>query len=163
MPSLPVADTSVLQYLHHLGLIDLLPQLFGGVVVPAAVADELAVGRRQGCLVPDVSTLAWVEVVPNIAEAEAVSAARHHRGERQVIAVACERGAQTLLDDRPARRTANQMAVSGTVGILAAAKQLGILRMLRPELDRLAGLGFRLDQGFRRHVLAQVGEEDDDA
>ena len=39
---LVVADTSVTQYLHQLGLLDLLRALYAEVTVPEAVAAEVA-------------------------------------------------------------------------------------------------------------------------
>ncbi|HEX3530296.1 MAG TPA: hypothetical protein VH988_24810 [Thermoanaerobaculia bacterium] len=55
-----ICDTSPLQYLFQLGLIDLLPALAGRVVVPPAVEAELAVGRSLGLQLPDLIALDWV-------------------------------------------------------------------------------------------------------
>ena len=43
-----IADTSPLQYLFQLGLLDVLHELYGNVLVPEAVRDELLVGRSLG-------------------------------------------------------------------------------------------------------------------
>jgi predicted nucleic acid-binding protein len=40
-----IADTSPLQYLFQVGLINLLPSLYGQVAIPEAVDRELAAGR----------------------------------------------------------------------------------------------------------------------
>ena len=40
----------------------LLPALTGKVIIPPAIADELAVGRRAGIDVPEVELLEWIEV-----------------------------------------------------------------------------------------------------
>ncbi len=37
MPGVVISNTSPLQYLHQAGLLDLLPRLFGRVIVPQAV------------------------------------------------------------------------------------------------------------------------------
>lgn len=50
-----IADTSPLQYLFQIGVLDLLPGLFGEVLVPEAVRDELQVGRSLGFHVPDLA------------------------------------------------------------------------------------------------------------
>lgn len=57
-----VSNTSPLQYLHQLGLLDLLPRLVGRVTVPQAVVDELEAGRSLGHDLPEVTSLAWVTV-----------------------------------------------------------------------------------------------------
>jgi len=51
-----VADTSVLQYLFQADGIHLLPALYGQVVVPVAVAEELDEGRSLGHALPDPQT-----------------------------------------------------------------------------------------------------------
>lgn len=43
-----ICDTSPLQYLHQIGLLYLLPSLFGTIQVPLAVAAEMGEGRRRG-------------------------------------------------------------------------------------------------------------------
>ena len=48
-----IADTSPLQYLFQLGFLDVLHELYGNVLVPEAVRDELLVGRSLGIDVPD--------------------------------------------------------------------------------------------------------------
>jgi hypothetical protein len=47
-----VSNTSPLLYLHQIGQLDLLRQLYGRVVVPEAVAKELARGAQLGIAVP---------------------------------------------------------------------------------------------------------------
>lgn len=61
-----VVDTSALQYLCQVGLLDLLPRLYGQIMVPGAVAAELEAGRTQGTMLPDMAALAWVIIrTPN--------------------------------------------------------------------------------------------------
>lgn len=86
-----ISDTSPLQYLHQLRLLDLLPALFGRVIDPESVVAELAEGRELAVDLPDIETLGWVEV-------RAVSLPAHLRlvrdlgpGEREVLALALER------------------------------------------------------------------------
>lgn len=55
-------NTSPLQYLHQAGLIDLLQKLYGTTVIPEAVAEELAEGRRRGVVLPDLLQLSWVAI-----------------------------------------------------------------------------------------------------
>jgi hypothetical protein len=61
-----ISDTSPLQYLHVIRQLPLLEQLYGQIVVPQAVIDELNVGRQQGYDVPDCSAYDWIqpETVP---------------------------------------------------------------------------------------------------
>ncbi len=45
--------------------------------------------------------------------------------------------------------------LSGTLGILLLAKERDLLKTLKPVLDHLQKLGFRLDDGTRRIVLSR--------
>jgi hypothetical protein len=65
-----------------------------------------------------------------------------------------------LLDEQPARRLATSLGlrVIGTVGLLMAAKQRGLLTKIRPELDRLLAVRFFMDQNLYDRVIAQAGE-----
>jgi hypothetical protein len=64
-----VADTSVIQYLFQIGLLDLLFTLYPRISIPEAVANELAEGRKHGVELPDDDAMARFEVlsvdVPN--------------------------------------------------------------------------------------------------
>jgi hypothetical protein len=57
-----IVDTSPLQYLFQVGLLDLQRGLFGTVQVPEAVRDELQVGQSLGFNVPDPSMFPWMLV-----------------------------------------------------------------------------------------------------
>ena len=54
MPNV-IADTSPIQYLYQTNLLDLLPQIYGYIIIPQAVVDELAEGLALG-----VSLLGYV-------------------------------------------------------------------------------------------------------
>jgi hypothetical protein len=83
-----VTNTSPLLYLHQLGLLDLLPRMYGRVVVPSAVVGELSDGARLGYDVPAPSTLPWVfvEAPPGAVILPMVTALGD--GERAAIALA---------------------------------------------------------------------------
>ncbi|WP_207765395.1 hypothetical protein [Cuspidothrix issatschenkoi] len=46
--SLVIVNTSPLLYLHQVGHLGLLQKLYGEVITPPAVIEELAVGKNQG-------------------------------------------------------------------------------------------------------------------
>ena len=54
-----ICNTSPLQYLFQVDLLNLLPSLYGEVIVPEAVLVEIADGRRQGVVLPDIESLPW--------------------------------------------------------------------------------------------------------
>ncbi len=61
MPDI-VCNTSPLQYLHQLGLLDTVKTLVGQWIVPPAVVAELAEGRARGVDLPNLGELNWVTI-----------------------------------------------------------------------------------------------------
>lgn len=156
-----IADTSPLQYLFQLELLDILPTLYGQVLVPEAVFREVAAGRARGVALPVLESLPWIgfrrvssaPVLPLVPDLGA--------GEREVLALAVELADPlVLLDDALARRFARRLEIpmTGTVGLLLKAKQIGRIERVGPFLDRLDELNFRLDEATRISVLKLAGE-----
>jgi hypothetical protein len=156
-----ISDTSPLQYLFQAGVLDLLPHLFGTVLVPPAVADELRAGRDLGVSLPEIDGLNWV-IVRSPSSASALSLGHGlGDGEREALTLALENGGTTvLLDDSLARRVARTLGlpVVGTLGILLRAKHAGLLSEILPVVDRLGALRFRLHPATRGAVLKLAGE-----
>ena len=139
-----IFDTSPLQYLYQLGLIDLIPKLMKQIVVPQAVVDELAQGSRIGVAVPDPLKLEWVTVERVDSAHLLLLAWDLGPGEREALALALQEAeGLVILDDGLARLAAKTLQIPhmGTLGILLRAKQAMLLPAVKPFLDRLqAGL-----------------------
>ena len=155
-----ISDTGPLSYLHRLGLLTLLPTLFGRILAPPAVVAELNAGHRLGRDLPDVAALDWIEIRTPSAEAlrgiDGLGA-----GETEALALALALGdAIVLLDDGAARGHATRLGlrITGTVGLLLLAKERSLIVRLAPELDRLSTFGFRLADPVRVAALRRAGE-----
>jgi predicted nucleic acid-binding protein len=156
-----ICDTSPLQYLHQLGLLHLLPDMAGKVICPPAVAEELAVGKKAGIEVPEVERLEWIEVRSPLSLAALPLVTDLGPGESQVLALALEMpGTVVILDDFLARRTAEalHMPLTGTLGVLLAAKRAGLIDAIAPILERLQALRFRVSPATRAALLKFAGE-----
>jgi uncharacterized protein len=57
-----ISNTSPLQYLYQAELLDLLPRLYGQIIVPESVVAELAEGHARGIALPDPVDLPWVVI-----------------------------------------------------------------------------------------------------
>ncbi|OGV66361.1 MAG: hypothetical protein A2498_15440 [Lentisphaerae bacterium RIFOXYC12_FULL_60_16] len=156
-----VCNTSPLQYLHQLGLLTLLERLARRVWVPSAVVKELEIGRSSGINLPDITLLPWVtERIPEC-EAALDLVLNLGAGETEVLMLAREiPGTLVVLDDRLARRMAKYMGIPirGTLGVLLDAKKAGYIPLIKPMLDRLQELQFRMDQKTYSLVLKLAGE-----
>ena len=145
----------------QLGLLDLLPDFYGEILIPESVVREIAAGRALGVALPELNTLPWIKVrgVAGLAVLPLVSDLG--AGEREVLALALEADQPlVVLDDALARRVARRLdlALTGTLGLLLKAKQAGRIARLEPLLDRLEALNFRLDPDTRLSVLRLAGE-----
>ena len=102
-----IADTSGLQYLHRLGLLHVLQQQYGTVVVPEAVLREIETGAAVGAVVPDIARVAWIQVEAVPGNSLQQVATSLGRGEREVIGLALAKpDPLVILDDTEARREA---------------------------------------------------------
>src|SRR5712671_8198561 len=128
-----VADASPLNYLIQINCDGLLRDLYGSVLVPASVIEEL--GHPS---VPDVVTgwllnlPSWIDV-RSVASCEDATLQNLDRGERDAIQLAEEQRAGLLLiDERLGRSEAKRrgIATTGTLGTLLAG---GIRRLVDPE------------------------------
>lgn len=156
-----VSNTSPLQYLHQLGLLSLLPRMVGRVLIPPGVEAELEAGHRLGIDVPLIRNLQWIEVRPPRGQHIAMLVHDLGLGETEAMLLALETPASiVLLDDGLARRTAEALRLrfTGTMGVLLDAKKAGLVAELRPVIDQLQALGFRLSLSTRETVLALAGE-----
>lgn len=156
-----IANTSPLQYLFQLDLLDFLPHLYGEILVPERVLWELHNGVDRGVHLPDLRSIAWIRICRVQGVAILPLVAGLGMGEREVLALALELEAPlVILDDALARRFAQRLdlPLTGTLGLLLKAKQQGRIDRVRPCLDRLEALRFRLDASTRASVLELANE-----
>jgi predicted nucleic acid-binding protein len=156
-----IANTSPLQYLFQLGLLQLLPDFYAEVSVPAGVVQEVHSGITRGVALPDLDSLPWLRICEARNAALLPLAVSLGAGEREVLALAVERvDPLVILDDALARRFAVRLRLrlTGTLGLLLKAKETGRIESVRPYLDRLEDLSFRLDGATRRSVLTLANE-----
>lgn len=160
--SIVVSDTSPIRALAHLGTLDLLPKMFGEVLIPPAVASELEAPRPRFKPI-SVQGMDFARIqAPRNRETIAELLAALGPGEAEALALAIEiRADAILIDEAAGRAVAIQrgLAPLGVLGILLRAKQRGLIRELKPLLDQLQNeLGFFISIELRLEVLEQAGE-----
>lgn len=107
----------------------MLEKLYGQVILPEAVFQELTSVALVERHTRAIATLPWVQVRP-VADRRFVETllAELDRGEAEAIAVAREVHADLLLiDERRGRRVASRfgLKLTGLIGVLAEAKRHG--------------------------------------
>ena len=156
-----ICNTSPFQYLHQIDQLRILPALAGQITTPPAVVDEIAVGRSVGVDLPDLSQMAWIVVRKPASQSALPLISDLGAGESEVLMLALEiPDARVILDDMLARRVAESLNIcfTGTLGLLLDAKQAGLISELRPVLDHLQALRFRLSPITYQAVLKLAGE-----
>ena len=150
-----VADTSPIRYLLLIGLIQLLPELFGDIIVPPAVWLELRnpsapeAVRRFMSSPPD-----WIHQKSLIAEPRAILTVLD-AGEREALELALQLQARLVLIDESEGRQAAlrvKLEVRGTIGILieaAVARKID----LTEALDKLARTSFYITPVLRDFAI----------
>ena len=152
-----VSDNGPIGFLVQIGREDLLPRLYGEVLIPPAVKTEL---KRSSTPLEVREWIAappgWLTEKPPVTP---VSTERRGWGEREATQLAKERGALLLCDDGPGRGEARRQGVktTGTLGILQAAHVKGWLD-IEAGLDELrTRTGFRFpDKAFLSHIVAEA-------
>jgi len=151
-----VSDTGPLNYLSLIGHLDVLPTLYGQVVIPRAVADELSRPASPAAIRAQIQAPpAWLQIDDAPAVAAELSALG--AGEQQAIALAESLHADLLLcDDRDAREAAvaRQIRVVGTLGVLQEAAQAGLLD-LASALNSLSKTNFRIAKPLIERILRE--------
>jgi uncharacterized protein len=118
---LVVADSSPLIYLSRVGALHVLPALFGDVLVPRVVWEEISEKRPTARGIA-LRQAAWLRVVENPSAQVDLGL---DAGETAAILVAESLHADLLLiDERVGRKVAQErgLAVRGTVGMLVQAR-----------------------------------------
>jgi predicted nucleic acid-binding protein len=156
-----VSNTSPLYYLHQIGCVDVMRDLFGTVYTTPQVVAELNAGKRQGLDIPKVSEIEWmiirdiavplfVELIPDLG-----------KGEASVVALAIENpGSYVIIDDRLGREVAKaqKIQLTGTLGILLLAKQKGLITALAPLISQLRLKGFYCRRSVETEILRLASE-----
>jgi len=150
-----------MQYLHQLKLLPILSELAGNVVVPPAVIDELEASKALGINLPELTTFDWVTIRKPSRSSVLNLLINLGRGETEVLMLALESNDPIVIfDDGLARWIAkiHKIRLTGTLGLLIDAKNAGLIPAVKPLLNRLQTLGFRLAPHTRTEVLRIANE-----
>jgi len=150
-----VADTTPINYLILIEEIDVLPKLYGRVIIPHAVSEELLRSRAP------VKVQEWMKQPPDWLEVLSPTVvvdaklAKLDAGERDAIALAEELSAdQLIVDELLGRREAERrsLPVIGTIGVLREAAEMGLLD-LRSAFERLRQTSFHVSPAILASLL----------
>ena len=149
-----VADTSSVNYAILIDEIELLNQLYGVIVIPVAVVNELSNPRAPEKVRNWMATVpAWIEV-RSVARNRDPSLAHLGQGECEAIMLAQLLGTTLLMDERDGRAEARRrgLSLTGLVGALRDASERG-LTDLAQALMKLQQTTFHLSPRLVKQLV----------
>ena len=146
MHNIVISDTSVLIILSKIGKIEILKDVYSTILTTPEIANEF------GEKIPE-----WITITEVIDKKyQAFLETQVDLGEASAIALAKElKNPLILLDDLKARKLANQLKlkITGTLGIIHKAKQLGIIPDVKPIIEMLLATDFRISKNIIKELL----------
>lgn len=140
-----VSDSGPIIAFSKIDRLDILRLLFGRVLIPDAVYDEIVVRGMGRPGSDDVARSSWIErrTLMNVAVMRELPQ-RIHAGEREAIALAYELGMPLLIDERRGRQAAYNIGVViiGSLGVLAEARREEIVEDLAPLVRTILDSGY---------------------
>jgi len=154
-----IADSSALIALSVCDSLTLLDQLFKEVLVPQAVFDEcIKPGKPEaeelsdylrGKVCPvDMSHFVYLDAYADAGESEAMVLYKQKSADK------------LLIDDKRGRKVAkiNNISTIGSLGVLLSAKQAGLIKIVKPRLEKIVGSRVYLDSALVTIVLEMANE-----
>lgn len=154
MPKTVISDTSILILFSKIERIEILNKVYGEIYTTPEVVLEF------GEYIPD-----WIIIKsPQDKKYQSIIETQVDSREASTIALAKELDDPLLLlDDLKARILARKLNLkfTGTLGIISKAKQMGIIDLVKPILDKLSSTNFRISKKIIHELLVINNENPD--
>ncbi len=150
-----VSDNSPLNLLIRLRQENVLPALFGSVVIPQEVVGEMAHPKAPGIVRDFIADIpAWLSVR---SPREPKEFPTLDPGESAAIALALEMNSPLMIDERAGRDVARShgLLVIGAVGVLERAADIGLVADLAAVYAEVRVLRFHIDESILAASLAR--------
>lgn len=151
MPEIVISDTSTLILFQKIDEFNLLHKVYGELITTPEIAKEFGEKLPDWIKVRSVSDIKYQDFLTTQVDI----------GEASAIALASEyNDVLLLLDDLKARKLALQLKfkITGTLGIIHKAKQLAIIKKVKPLLDKLLMTDFRIADNIIEEILRMNNE-----
>ncbi|MBK6605249.1 MAG: DUF3368 domain-containing protein [Leptospiraceae bacterium] len=123
--------------------------------------EEIDAGRKHHLELPIIENYSWMKITKSSNIGLISFPSILGKGEKECIAIALENPQSTIiLDDWNARKfaLALEIQVTGTFGILLKAKERKHIPFVRPFLEKLILLGFRIHPETYKNILILANE-----
>ena len=162
MPKIVIVNSTPIIALSSINKLGLLKELYGTVIIPNAVKDEIEAKSKSKAQSQLEASFEWihVEMIKNVAQKQ-IFKTQLHDGEVEVMILGQELHADLLvIDDYMAREYAKYLGfnIIGTVGILLLAKSRGIILEVKPLVDGLIANGIYISNRLHSEIMKMVDE-----
>lgn len=154
-----IANTTPLIALANIGQLDLFQKLYGEIIIPDAVFEEIKSEPAKSL----VAQNSWIKTISVQDDSERkLYSPRLHAGEIEVMMLAKELAADLLIiDDNAAKKTAKflDFAVTGSLGVLVRAKKEGHIESIKPVVKDLLLDGVYISDRILEMALKAADEK----
>ncbi|MCW5906823.1 MAG: DUF3368 domain-containing protein [Chitinophagales bacterium] len=159
-----VSDTTAISSLYKINHLHLLRDIFGEVIVPVQVYEELKYFEKLNPEFNWSKSYAWIKPL-EVQQSLLYNNLQNvlDEGESAAIALTIQIHADLLLiDEKLGRKIAaeNGVRVIGLVGVLELAKKRNLISVIKPVMDELIHTAdFRISKKLYEHTLRIANEK----
>jgi predicted nucleic acid-binding protein len=157
-----IADSGPIISFARAGFLDLLRGVIGELWIPGAVYEDIVVKGKGKPGSEEVRQAEWIKrkEIEDKNKLELL-ALELGQGEKEAIVLAEELKAILIIDDRKARLEAERKGIHtiGSLWIVKAAKDKGLINKAKQTGDKLRDTGLRLKEELYYQFLKEMGEE----
>ncbi len=146
-----IADSSCLIALSNIGELDLLKKVYTEISITPEIVAEFGETIPEWMNIETVSDNTKIELL----ELEL------DRGEASAIALALEQeNSLLIIDEKKGRLIAKRMriTITGILGVILKAKEVGIITVVKPIIEKLESVDFRISEKLKKQILDKAGE-----
>ncbi len=160
MKEVIVSDATSVIAFSRINRLELLQRIVGEIIIPEEVSKELFEYKKSDVKI--IKSCKWIRVekVKSRNDVELLMPTLD-RGEAEVIILSKELKADlVIIDELSARKVAMMLDLPliGTVGLLIAAREKGLIEKVKPLWNEMIAQGIRYGEEFYRKVLQEIGE-----
>jgi len=155
-----ISNTTPIITLLTISKLDLLQKIYGKIIIPEGVYQEIEQGKEKS-FYTNLSKIEWIEIL-TIKDMEPLKYLHDlDKGEAEVIVLANELKADlVIIDEKLGRQFAEyfNLKVTGTIGVLLKAKELGLINNIKPLINKMQENGIWLNNILINKILYLANE-----
>lgn len=151
MPKIIISDTSSLIIFQKIGELEILNKLYSEIIITPQIEEEFKDKLPSWIVITTVKDIKYLNLL----------ATQVDLGEASAIALSQEiDNSLILLDDLKARKLAEKLKLNftGALGIIHKAKKTGVIKKVKPLIDKLLETNFRISEKIIKELL-RINEE----